>query len=167
MAKGRKARIIALTAAIDVLRRSYYSVVAESSFDLAARAASDRGDPLDADQVSNLYCAAQKKFAPPGIVWDARDCLGWAGQPYVYYDLYFYRYLMATSAAAWFADRIEQGDKRTIERFKTLLAAGGSAPGPDLLKTAGFDPTGRSSYKAMTNRLARLVGQLEQAFAAQ
>jgi oligoendopeptidase F len=164
-APDRASRIVALNAAIDALRRTYYSVVAQASFDLSVREASDRGDPLDADQVSTLYCAAQKKFAAPSVAWDQRDCLGWVSEPYVYFDLYFYRYLLATSAAAWFADRIGQGDQATIARFKTLLAAGGSAEGPKLLEAAGFEPGSRDSYKAMTQRLDRLVTQLEQELA--
>lgn len=161
LAKTREARIIALTSAIEALRGAYYNVLVQANFDLAVRAASDRGDPLDADQLSGLYCAARKRFSPANIAWDDRDCLGWVTDPNVFYDLYFYRYLLATSAAAWFAERIEQHDRTSLEEFKALLAAGGSANAATLLRQAGFDPADPSFYRAMTRRLDRLVEMLE------
>jgi len=165
-ATNRDARIAALTNEIEILRIHYYDVVSQAAFDLALRDASDRGDPLDADHVSALYCDSAKRFAPAGLASDPRDCLGWVTEPYVFYDLYFYRYLLATSAAAFFAERVEAADQPAIARYRAFLAAGGSADATGLLKTAGFDPSDRAAYAAMTRRLDRLVTQLEKEVAA-
>jgi oligoendopeptidase F len=159
-APDRNARIVALTNAIDALRGSYYGVVAQANFELAIRSASDKGEQLDADTLSDAYCAAHQRFGMGAAISDKRECLGWVSEPYVFYDLYFYRYLLATSAAAWFVQHIESGDRPTIARYKTFLAAGGSEPGPNLLKTAGFDTADPSVYHAMTARMDRLVDQL-------
>ena len=155
-----------IRAAVETLRRTYYGVAPQAAFDLAVRAASDRGDPLDPDQVSALYCETQKRFAPAGVAWDPRDCDGWVTEPYVFYDLYFYRYLLAASAAAYFAERVEQGDQAAIARYRAFLTAGGSADAATLLKAAGFDPADPAAYAAMTRRLDRLVTQLEKELAA-
>lgn len=160
-AKTRDERIAALTSAIEALRTSYYGVVAQARFDLAVRAAADSGKPLTPESVSALYCDARKRYAPASIAWDPRDCLGWVTEPYVYYDLYFYRYLLATSAGAWFAERIAAGDRAAPEKLKALLRAGSAEDGPTLLKRAGFDVSDPAAYGAMTRRMEKLTIALE------
>lgn len=160
-AKNRDERIAALTSAIEALRTSYYGVVSQASFDVGIRAAADSGKPLTPESVSNLYCDARKRFAPASIAWDPKDCLGWVTEPYVYYDLYFYRYLLATSAGAWFAERIAGGDRTAPEKLKALLRAGSAEDGPTLLKRAGFDVSDPTAYAAMTRRMDRLTIALE------
>lgn len=164
-AKSRPERIAALTSAIEALRTSYYGVVSQASFDLAIRQAADQGQPLTPESISDLYCTAQKRFAPSNIAWDQRDCLGWVTEPYAYYDLYFYRYLLATSAAAWFTERLEAGDAGVADRLKTLLRAGGSEEASVLLKRAGFDVTSAAAYAAMTRRTEKLTADLEKELA--
>lgn len=165
-ANTRDERIAALTIAIEALRTSYYGVVAEARFDLDVRAAADAGRPLTPETISTLYCDARKRYAPPSIAWDARDCLGWVTEPYVYYDLYFYRYLLATSAAAWFTERIAGGDRDAPEKLKELLRAGSSEDGPTLLKRAGFDTADPNAYAAMTRRMEKLTVALDKEVAA-
>lgn len=165
-AKTRDERIAALTSAIEALRTSYYGVVAQARFDLGVRAAADSGKPLTPESVSALYCDARKRYAPPLIAWDPRDCLGWVTEPYVYYDLYFYRYLLATSAGAWFAERIAAGDRAIPEKLKALLRAGSAEDGPTLLKRAGFDVSDPAAYAAMTRRMEKLTIALEKELSA-
>lgn len=160
-AKNRNERIAALTSAIEALRTSYYGVIAQARFDLGVRSAADAGVPLTPESVSAIYCDARKRYAPESIAWDPRDCLGWVTEPYVYYDLYFYRYLLATSAAAWFAERIAAGDPTAPEKLKALLRAGSSEDGPTLLKRAGFDAADPKAYSAMTRRMEKLTIALD------
>lgn len=165
-AKSRAERIAALTTAIEALRTSYYGVVAQARFELDVRAAADAGRPLTPETISAFYCDARKRYAPPSIAWDPRDCLGWVTEPYVYYDLYFYRYLLATSAAAWFAERIAAGDRNAPRKLKELLRAGGSEDGPTLLKRAGFDTADSTAYAAMTRRMEKLTSALDREVSA-
>ncbi len=165
-AKTKDERIATLTSAIEALRTSYYGVVAQARFDLDVRAAADAGHPLTPETISTIYCEARKRYAPSSIAWDARDCLGWVTEPYIYYDLYFYRYLLAASAAAWFAERIAADDRNAPEKLKALLRAGGSEDGPTLLKRAGFDTADPTAYAAMTRRMERLTAALDKELAA-
>lgn len=160
-AKTHDERIVALTSAIEALRSPYYGVVAQATFDRAVRDAADKGEPLTPESISKLYCDARDRYSPSTIVRGERDCLGWVTEPYVYYDLYFYRYLLATSAGAWFAERIAAGDASAAARLKDLLRAGSSQDGPALLAQAGFDVADPGSYAAMTRRLDRLTTALE------
>jgi oligoendopeptidase F len=159
-APDREARIVAIANAIERLRTTYYAVIAQASFDLALRQAADRSEPMDSDRISELYCVARKRFSPPSIAWDARDCLNWVTEPYVYFDLYFYRYLLATSASAFVAEEVARGSAVKAQRFKDLLRSGGSNSAATLLATVGFDASRAQSYSAMTRRMTRLVDSL-------
>lgn len=160
-APDREARIVAIANAIERLRTTYYAVISQASFDLAVRQAADRSDSLDPARISELYCVARKRFSAPSIAWDARDCLSWVTEPYVYFDLYFYRYLLATSASAFVAEEVAQGGAVKVERFKNLLRSGGSKSAAALLASAGFDASNARSYRAMTRRMTRLVDLFE------
>jgi oligoendopeptidase F len=161
-AKSHEERIAALTSAIEALRGPYYGVVAQATFDHAARDAADKGKVLTPETISTLYCEARDRYSPTTIVRGDRDCLGWVTEPYVYYDMYFYRYLLATSAGAWFAERLAANDKAAPAQLKALLRSGSAQDGPTLLRQAGFDPADPASYAAMTRRLDRLTSALEE-----
>lgn len=160
-AKTRDERIAALTTAIEALRGPYYSVVAQATFDRSVRDAADKGTALTPEAISKLYCAARDRYSPATIVHGERECLGWVTEPYVYYDMYFYRYLLATSAGAWFAERLASDDKKAAGQLKDLLSTAGALDGPTLLKRAGFDVADPTSYAAMTRRVDRLTTALE------
>lgn len=166
IAPDRDGRIVALTHEIDLLRRSYYGIVAQASFDLALRAASDSGETLDADRISALYCESRHAYTPVAVQWEPRDCRGWVAEPYVYYDLYFYRYLLATSAAAAVAERVAGGEATIAERLLDFMSAGGAGDAAQLLGTLGIDPRDPETYRAMTRRMARLVEALEREVAS-
>jgi oligoendopeptidase F len=78
-----------------------------------------------------------------------------------YLDFYIYKYMTATSAAAYFVEGLEKNDTVLRARYFELLKSGGSEDPYLLLKRAGFDPASASSYQPMIRRLERLVGQLE------
>jgi oligoendopeptidase F len=88
-------------------------------------------------------------------------CLTWTISQEPYGDLYFYKYLNAVSAAAYFADGIEHGDVQLREGFFMLLKAGGSEDPYDLLKRAGFDAPDPSAYAAIGRRFDKNVNALE------
>jgi oligoendopeptidase F len=97
-----------------------------------------------------MYCDLLKNFCggPEGSVTTGdADCALWANIRAVYYDFYVYKYMTATSAAAYFVEGLEKNDPELRSRYFELLKSGGSNDPYLLLKHAGFDP-------ALTHRLS-------------
>lgn len=163
-AANREERIAGLSESIELLRLTYYSVLPMMRMEMAERAAADKGEPLTAEGLTKLECNELRDFfgAERGITAvDPGACLTWTIMQQPYDDLYFYKYLTAVSAAAYFADGIEHGDNRLRERYFTLLKAGGSEDPYALLKRVGFDARDPTAYSAIGHRLERDVDALE------
>jgi len=163
-AKNRSEKIVALSQAIDLLRGSYFNVALYAEFELAAHEASDRGEPLTGGRFSEMYCGLVKHFyGGNGDLFKVDDsaCSLWANVGPLYLDFYIYKYMTATSAAAYFVEGLEKNDTVLRARYFELLKSGGSEDPYLLLKRAGFDPASASSYQPMIRRLERLVDQLE------
>jgi oligoendopeptidase F len=163
-AKTRQEKILALSQAIDLLRSSYFNVALYAEFELAAHEASDRGEPLTGERFSEMYCGLLKRFyggAGDQFKIDDSACAIWANVGPIYLDFYIYKYMTATSAAAYFVEGLEKNDSAVRARYFELLKSGGSDDPYLLLKRAGFDPAAASAYQPMIQRLERLVSQLE------
>ncbi len=167
-AKTRQDRISALDHAIDLLRHSYFGAFVDVEFEMKAHEIADRGEAVTGKTLNESYCSLYKRFngVDAGVtVFDASACSGWINRPGLYYDFYFYKYLTAVSAAAYFVDGLEKNDAATRQRYFDLLKAGGSDDPYILLKRAGFDAASPIAYQPMVGRLERLVAQLEAAVA--
>jgi oligoendopeptidase F len=168
-AANREERIGALMEAVETLRGTYYRVLPMMRLEMAERGATDRGEPLTAERITSLSCDQIKSFngADRGVtVVDLGACLTWTISQEPYDDLYFYKYLTAVSAAAYFAEGIEKGDAPLRDRYFALLKAGGSEDPYVLLKRAGFDAHDPSAYAAIGKRFEKNVDQLEQELGA-
>lgn len=167
-AATRQEKIVALSQAIDLLRTYYFGVLLNTRFELAVHEAADRGEPLTGKRFGQMYCDLLKGFyASPGspVNIGAADCSLWANVRIVYYDFYMYKYMTATSAAAYFVEGLENNDTHLRERYFDLLKAGGSDDAYLLLKRAGFDAASPDAYRPMLRRLDRLVRELESTLA--
>jgi oligoendopeptidase F len=159
-AGNRQEKIVALSHAIDLLRIYYFGTLLNVQFEMAAHEAADGGKPLTGERFGQMYCDLLKHFNPSVTIGPA-DCVLWANARVVYYDFYMYKYMTATSAAAYFVEGLEKNDVNLRGRYFELLKAGGSADPYALLKQAGFDAESPEAYRPMVRRLDRLVAELE------
>lgn len=164
-ASTRQEKIVALSQAIDLLRTSYFGVSLYARFELAAHEAADRGEPLTGQRLGEIYCSLLKDFyggADGPVAIGPADCALWVhASRIVYDDFYLYKYMTATSAAAYFVEGLEKNDVDLRHSYFELLKTGGSDDPYMLLKRAGFDPASSEAYGPMIRRLDRLVQELE------
>jgi oligoendopeptidase F len=160
-AKTRQEKILALSQAIDLLRATYFVTGLGAQFELAAHEASDRGEPLTGRRFSEMYCGLLRPFYGNVVKVDDSACAIWAIDPLLSHNFYTYKYMIATSAAAYFVEGLERNDAGLRARYFELLKSGGSDDPYVLLKRAGFDPASGAAYQPMIQRLERLVDQLE------
>jgi oligoendopeptidase F len=164
-AQTRQDQILALDQAIDLLRYSYFGAFVDVEFEMKAHEIADRGEPVTGHALNQIYCDLYKRFNgvdAGATTFDVSACSGWVNRPGLYYDFYFYKYLTAVSAAAFFVDGLERGDSSTRQRYFELLKAGGSEDPYVLLKRAGFDAASPTAYEPIVQRLERLVARLEE-----
>jgi oligoendopeptidase F len=163
-ARTHDERIVAISNEIDLLRTSYFGPANYATYELAVHEAADKGEPLTSERFSQLYCGLVRKFdgAAEGVMTVGdKSCAFWQNLFFVYYGFYLYRYINATSAAAYFTEAVERGDEGMRRRYFEMLRSGGSDDPYVLLKRAGFDASSPDAYRPMVRRMERLVAELE------
>jgi len=84
--------------------------------------------------------------------------------PYVlmnYNAFYVYQYATSIAASALLADRVLAGEPGALDRYLTLLRAGGSNDPCTLVKTAGVDLATPAPYQALVARMNRIMDEME------
>ncbi|MGA1866023.1 MAG: oligoendopeptidase F [Thermoplasmatota archaeon] len=110
-----------------------------AEFEKSVQAMVEEGIPLTPDLLMDQYGKLNRKYFGPNMTIDLQIELEWARIPHFYYNFYVYKYATSFCAANAIASRILRGDASQLERYTSLLKAGGSKPPVDLLKEAGVD----------------------------
>lgn len=115
------------------------TMFAEFEHDIHLRA--QRGEPLTAETLTDIYYALNQKYFGDEIVIDEAIGLEWARIPHFYYNYYVYQYATGYAAATSLAKQILTEGAPAVERYKDFLKAGSSDFPIEVLKKAGVDMT--------------------------
>jgi oligoendopeptidase F len=85
----------------------------------------------------------------------------WAYIPHFYYDFYVFQYATSIAAASGLAKKIGTGDNKAQQDFITLLKAGGSDYPYELMKNAGIDMATPAPYRALVERMNKIMDEME------
>jgi oligoendopeptidase F len=92
--------------------------------------------------------------------------VNWARIPHFYRAFYVYQYATGLSAAIAIARAIRDEGEPARERYRRLLASGGSDYPLDLLNRAGVDLTSPEPIEAGLAEFERIVSEMEQIVAS-
>lgn len=120
----------------------------------------DKGEPINADILSELKLKTLKKFWGDEIVMDKGAELTWMRQPHYFMGLYSYTYSAGLTISTNAANNIyekEDGAKNWIEALK----AGGTLKIEDLAKLGGVDISTDAALKNTIAYIGSIVDELE------
>lgn len=120
----------------------------------------DKGEPINADILSELKLNTLKKFWGDEIVMDKGAELTWMRQPHYFMGLYSYTYSAGLTISTNAANNIyekEDGAKNWIEALK----AGGTLKIEDLAKLGGVDISTDAALKNTIAYIGSIVDELE------
>lgn len=163
-AKSKQEKIFALSQELEGLRGTFFRQAMFAEFELAAHEMVEKGEAVTGESLSKLYLGILKRYhgdAQHVVKIDDLYGIEWAYIPHFYRDFYVYQYATCVSAAAYFAEKLGEGDAAARERYFTLLKAGGSDEPYKLVKAAGVDLASPEPYRAVVRRMNRVMDQLE------
>ena len=163
-AKTKQEKIFALSQELEGLRGTFFRQAMFAEFELAAHEMVEKGEAVTGEALSKLYLDILKRYhgdAQNVVKIDDLYGIEWAYIPHFYSDFYVYQYATCVSAAAYFAEKLGQGDAAARERYFTLLKAGGSDEPYKLVKAAGVDLASPEPYRAVVRRMNRVMDELE------
>jgi oligoendopeptidase F len=163
-AKDDDERLYYLGSALESLRTTYFRQAQLAEFELAAHTTVEQGGALTGADVSATYLDILKRYYghAQGVTnIDDRYGVEWAYIPHFYYNFYVWQYATSIAASSLLAEDILANKPGAVDRYLTLLRAGGSDDPYVLLKTAGVDMATPEPYDAIARRMDRLMDEVE------
>ncbi|MDH5631623.1 MAG: oligoendopeptidase F [Gammaproteobacteria bacterium] len=157
-------RLFYLGSALEQLRGTFFRQTMFAEFELKAHEVVENGEPLSGKRLTQIYGDLLKRYHghDKGVVHiDDLYTVEWAYIPHFYMNFYVYQYATSISASSLIADDIMAGKPGVLDRYMTLLKAGGSDYPYELLKTAGVDLASPEPYRALIKRMNDIMDQIE------
>jgi oligoendopeptidase F len=169
-AKSDDERLALLGSYLDGLRTTLFRQGLFAEFELRIHEMAAKGDPLNGDNVSDLYLKLVREYYghDKGIC-EVKDAYRaeWAYIAHFYYDFYVYQYSTSMIASAKLADGIraeaEAKPASTAKRdaYLGMLSAGSSRYAYDMLKDAGVDLATPEPFAAAMREMNKTIDAME------
>ena len=166
-ATTREERIVLLQHAIDGIVGTFYNQVLFADFELQAHRLVEQDQPITSEVLSEVYERIMRDYWGDALSPDSRAKYTWARIPHFFQSpFYVYQYATCFASTATLMNEVQSKDpsvrEQAVQRYLTLLRAGGSDYPMDLLARAGVDLSQPDAVRAVTQQLDGLVTRLEE-----
>ena len=165
-ADSREQRAVLLQHAIDSIASTFYTQVMFADFELQAHRLVEQDQPVTADVLNSIYAGLLRDYYGDVIDEEQLSQVTWARIPHFFSTPYYvYQYATCFASTARLMQDLRSTDRarsrEVVDRYLTLLQAGGSDYPMNLLARAGVDLSQPDTVRAVSEELAMLVGRLE------
>ena len=166
-ASGPQQRAVLLQHAIDSIASTFYTQVMFADFELQAHRLVEQDQPVTADALNGIYARLLRDYYGDVIDEEAISHVTWARIPHFFSTPYYvYQYATCFASTARLMQDLRSAyngrSQEAVDRYLSLLRAGGSDYPMNLLAQAGVDLSQPDTVRAVSVELAMLVGRLEQ-----
>jgi oligoendopeptidase F len=159
-------RVTLLQHAIDDIAAGFYRQAMFADFELQAHQAVEKGRPITADFLQELYLGVLDAFFGSSLDDHGWYRNTWARIPHFFGSpFYVYQYATSKAASSLLHRRMVEGEpevrRQTVDGYLELLRAGGSDHPITLLRSAGVDFATSEPIDALVEDMERLVAKLE------
>ncbi|USG68420.1 oligoendopeptidase F [Brevibacillus ruminantium] len=127
-------------------------------------AAAEAGEPLTASKLCELKGLLLSEFWGDTVELDKGANLTWMRQPHYYRGLYPYTYAAGLTVSTAVASLIREEGQPAVDRWLSMLKAGGTLRPLELMKLAGVDMSNPQPIRSAIAYVGSLVDELEQLF---
>ena len=146
---------------MDMIRTTLFRQTQFACFEQEAHAMAERGEPLNKDNLSDLYYSLNKKYYGDALTHDKQIAIEWARIPHFYRSFYVYKYATGITAAIAIAGKILSEGKPAVERYFEFLKGGCSTDPVSLLKGAGADLTDKETFASAMREFEAVLAEFE------
>ena len=168
-ATDQQERVVLLQHAIDGIVSTFYTQVMFADYELQAHRLAEQGRPVTADVLGDVYFSLLEAYHGDSLDYDDLSKVTWARIPHFFSTPYYvYQYATCFASSAQLMNELTGGGDRAtaVERYLSLLKAGGNDHPMTLLKNAGVDLSTPAPVRAVVDQLDALVARLERELAA-
>ena len=160
-AKNDDEKLYLLNKQIDNIMGTIYTQVMFSEFEQTVHDMVEKGEPLSADVLNNLWLSLIKKYNGDAFTVDENSKYGWSRIPHFYMNFYVYKYATSMSASFELVNNILEKKDGAVDKYLEFLAAGGSDYPVEILKKAGVDMNTSEPVDNILEYFGELVDEME------
>ena len=165
-ARSREERILLLQHAIDSIASTFFTQVLFADFELQAHRLVEQDRPVTAETLNTMYATLLREYYGDVIDEDEVARVTWARIPHFFSTPYYvYQYATCFASTARLMQDLRAADaaarEGAVDRYLSLLRAGGSDYPMALLTRAGVDLSDPVTVRAVSVELDTLVARLE------
>ncbi len=146
---------------LDMFRTTLFRQTMFSEFEVLAHEKVERGEPITADELNNMYYELNKKYYGRSVKHNDLIRYEWARIPHFYNSYYVYKYATGITTAVSIADNILKYGAPYFEKYKKFLSAGGSMAPLDIIRLAEVDLESDAPYKKAIDEFSATLAELE------
>lgn len=140
---------------------TFFHQIMYARFELAIHEHVEKGGALSPDFLTTLWHDLTAQYYGPDIVMDEDTPLKWSRIPHFYRSFYVYQYATSFAASQAILQKFLAGEPGIIEKYLTMLKAGGSDYPIELLKICGVDMTTPTPVQATIEMFDSLVAEMD------
>lgn len=144
--EDKKLRKYLLNYFMDMIRTTLFRQTQFAEFEERAHAMAEAGEPLNKDNLSELYYGLNRKYYGSAVTHDQDIEIEWARIPHFYRSFYVYKYVTGITSAICIANKILNEGEPAVRNYFKFLSGGCSTDPVSLLKIAGADLTKKETF---------------------
>lgn len=160
-AEKKKEKRFFLNAYLEQIRTTVYRQVLFAEFELRTHAAVEKGQPITADFLEQLWLELNRTYYGEDLVLDDVLRAEWSRIPHFYRPFYVYQYATGYAAALTLANRLRSGGEKERQSYLDYLSSGDSADSITLLRRAGVDMTTSAPFDATFAKFEECLEAME------
>ncbi|WP_116091194.1 M3 family oligoendopeptidase [Sphingomonas crusticola] len=164
-AKTKQEKLFYLGQMMENYRGTFYRQAMFAEFQLAVHDLAEKGEGLSGEKMTTVNLDLLKKYHGPKFVMDPAYGIEWAYIQHYFYGFYVFQYATSITAANYFADKVMRGTANDRENYLSVLRAGGSDYGYNILKKAGLDMATATPYQTIIRSFSDVLDQAEKLLA--
>ena len=170
--QGKQERAYLVNHLLESFKGTLYRQTMFEEFERKTNEMSEKGEPLTAEALSELYLELNRAYFGPDMVSDPQIAFEWSRIPHFYYNFYVYQYATSFAAAVDISRRIlkeasaageapETCGPGVVERYKEFLKSGCTDDPVSLLKITGVDLSTEEPVEAALKVFEAAVEEME------
>jgi len=160
-AKTKDEKLFYLGQIMENYRGTFYRQAMFAEFQLQIHDLAEKGDGLSGQKMTEVNLELLKRYHGPKVAMDPAYAIEWAYIQHYFYGFYVFQYATSITAANYFADKLMHGTPKDRENYLSVLRAGGSDYGYNILKKAGLDMATATPYQTIVRSFSNVLDQAE------
>ena len=160
-AQSKEDKLFYLGQIMENYRATFFRQSMFAEFQLAINDLATKGEGLSGEKMSSMYMDILKRYHGPNVKMEPDYAAEWAYIPHFYFGFYVWQYATSITAANFFAQKLLHGTPADRDRYLSVLRAGGSDYGYNLLKMGGLDMATPEPYRLIVDSFSKTMDRAE------